>query len=180
MKNFKKKRRTSSTSWKQSESTCEQITLTRHVFSSFSALITLSHVTLAQGVCARHVIHVSCAWLCVFDLPFDSPLCTLHSLSHLLLHLHLLCGSVRREFPCALPRMRSLTLWSTTPLSQHWGEVQRTHERIEESRSWVSASEVEKEVSWVSLQAEMRQSEETPMKKQEFHKKTEWSFEKQK
>ena len=39
---------------------------------------------------------VVCVWLL-----FDSPLCTLHSLTHLLLHppdlpLHLLCGSVRR------------------------------------------------------------------------------------
>ena len=46
-----------------------------------------------------------------------------HSLSHLLLHpphlsLHLLCGSVRRETPCALPRMGSLAFLSTTPLSQ--------------------------------------------------------------
>ena len=57
--------------------------------------------------------------LCVWPL-FDSPLCTLHSLSHLQLHppdlhLHLLCGSVRREFPCALPR----TLWSKTHRSQN-------------------------------------------------------------
>ena len=76
---------------------CEQNTLTRHIFSCFSALITVSHVTLAQGLTAHHVIHVSC--VCLSD-------CTLHSLSHLLLHppdvhLHLLCGSVRREFPCA-------------------------------------------------------------------------------
>ena len=60
--------------------------------------------------------------LCVWPL-FDTPHCTLHSLFHLLLHppdlhLHLLCGSLRREFPCALPRKRSLTLWSATPLSQ--------------------------------------------------------------
>ena len=59
--------------------------------------------------------------LCVWPF-FDSPRWTLQSLSHLLLHppdfpLHLLCGSVRREVPCALPRLRSLTLWSTTPLS---------------------------------------------------------------
>ena len=61
-------------------------------------------------------------WLCV---PTSLRLSTLPlpSLSHLPLHppdlhLHLPCVSVRREFPCALPRMRSLTLWSTTPLSQ--------------------------------------------------------------
>ena len=63
--------------------------------------------------------------LCVW-LIFASPLCTLHSLSHLLLHppdlsLHLLCGSVRREIPCAHPRMRSLAFWSTTPLSHKAG-----------------------------------------------------------
>ena len=44
---------------------CEQNTLTRHIFSCFSALITVSHVTLAQGVLhARHPIHVSCG--CAF------------------------------------------------------------------------------------------------------------------
>ena len=60
--------------------------------------------------------------LCVWSL-FDPPLRTLHRLSHLLLHppdllLHFPCGSVRREIPCALPRMRSLASWSTTLLSQ--------------------------------------------------------------
>ena len=40
-------------SWLPSAATdgvCEQNTLTRHIFSCFSALITMSHVTLAQGV----------------------------------------------------------------------------------------------------------------------------------
>ena len=37
-------------------------------------------------------------------------------------HLRFQCGSVRREVPCALPRMRSLTFWSTTPLSHSEGE----------------------------------------------------------
>ena len=45
---------------------CEQNTLTRHIFSCFSALITVSDVTLAQCVSARHAIHVSCA--CLSDL----------------------------------------------------------------------------------------------------------------
>ena len=56
---------------------------------------------------------------------FDSPFCTLHRLSHLPfhspdlhLHLHFLCGLVRREVHCALPRMRSWALWPTTILSQ--------------------------------------------------------------
>ena len=65
----------------------------------------MSHTTVAQGVSARHLFAL---FIC---------------LSHLLLHppdlsLRLLCGSVRGEISCALPRMRSLALWSTTPLSQ--------------------------------------------------------------
>ena len=64
---------------------------------------------IGSSVCARHLIHVSCA--CVFDL------------SHLLLHppdlsLSLPCGCCWSKIPCALRRMRSLALWSTTPLSQ--------------------------------------------------------------
>ena len=42
---------------------CEQNTLTRHIFSCLSALMTVA--ILAQGV-ARRTIHVSC--VCVFDL----------------------------------------------------------------------------------------------------------------
>ena len=54
---------------------------------------------------------------------FDSPLCTLHRLSHLPFHsphfhLHLPCGLVRGEVPCALPQMRSKALWLTTILSR--------------------------------------------------------------
>ena len=45
---------------------CEQNTLTRHIFWCLSALMIMSHTTLAQGVGARHTIQVSCA--CVFDL----------------------------------------------------------------------------------------------------------------
>ena len=44
---------------------CEQNTLTRHIFQYLHACLTVSHVTLAQGVSARRVIHVSCA--CVSD-----------------------------------------------------------------------------------------------------------------
>ena len=84
------------------------------------AVISMSHVTLAQDVCPHHVIHASCA--VVVLILFDSPLCTLHRLTHLLfhspdLHLHLPCGLVRGEAHCALPRMRSWALWPTTILS---------------------------------------------------------------
>ena len=72
----------------------------------------MSHMTLAQDGCPHYVIHASRA---VFVL-------ALHRLSHLPfhsldLHLQLPRGSVRREVPCALPRMRSKALWPTTPLT---------------------------------------------------------------
>ena len=54
---------------------CEQNTLTRHIFSCFTAHISMSHVTLAQVSCA-HVIHVSSAWCCCLD---TLRLSTLHS-----------------------------------------------------------------------------------------------------
>ena len=91
-------------------------------------LCTLNSVAHDIGSrCVAHVIpsmlHAHC--VVVVLMLFDSPLCTLHRLSHLLphspdlhLHPHLPCGSVRREVPCALSRMRSLTLLSITPLSQ--------------------------------------------------------------
>ena len=102
---------------------CEQNTLTRHIYSCLHACLTVSHVTLAQGaVRVMSSMFHALEWLCVWFL-FDCPFCTLQSLSHLLLHppnlyLHLLCGSVRREVLCELPRVRSLTLRSTTILSQ--------------------------------------------------------------
>ena len=39
---------------------------------------------------------------------------------------------------------------------QHWSEVERTHERIEESKCWVMASKMEEEDSWVSSQASLQ------------------------
>ena len=92
-----------------------------------------THFNVARDIgsrcSARHVIHVSCA--CVFD--FSSTLhFALFTVSLIIyfispnLHLHLLCGSVRREIPCALPRMRGLTLWSTTPLSQVMSPISST------------------------------------------------------
>ena len=70
-----------------------------------------------------HVIPSMLRAQCLIWSLFDSPLGTLHSLSHHPLHspnlhLHLLCGSVRREVPGALPRKRSWALWPTTPRSQ--------------------------------------------------------------
>ena len=53
---------------------CEQNTLTRHIFSCWSAVMAMSHTTLARGVGARHPIHAPC----VFDLSLRPSLCTLH------------------------------------------------------------------------------------------------------
>ena len=78
-------------------------------------------MTLAQGASARQTIHDSCA--CVSDLSstLHFALFTVSLIFYFIthdLHVHLQCGSGRRELPCSLPRKRSLTLWSTALLSQ--------------------------------------------------------------
>ena len=73
----------------------------------------MSHTTLAQGVSARHTIHVSCA--CVFDL--SSTLSSHSSFVSPIFHFIFYVDRFGAKPPCALPRMRSLALWSTTPLS---------------------------------------------------------------
>ena len=55
---------------------CEQNTLTCHIFLCLSALMIMSHTTLAQGFNARHTIHVSCA--CVRLISLRPSLRTLH------------------------------------------------------------------------------------------------------
>ena len=56
--------------WWQSAATdgwCEQNTLTRLIFSCFTAHISMWHVTLAQDVCPHHVIHASCAVIDIYE-----------------------------------------------------------------------------------------------------------------
>ena len=96
--------------------------ISRHHVNRTHSLVTFSRVSQHTFQCPTwhrlkmFVRITSChharEWL--FWYLFDSPLCTLHRLSHLPLHspdlhlyLHLLCGLVRGEVPCALPRMRS-------------------------------------------------------------------------
>ena len=110
----------------------------------------MSHTTLAQGVCARHLIHVSCA--CVFDLSstlsshssFVSPI---FYFILLIFHFYLFLFHVDVftfkfifnvdqfgvKTPCALPRMRSLALFSTTPLSQTT-DLRRLHFEVDVER----------------------------------------------
>ena len=92
-------------------------------------VITVSHVTLAQGVVA-HVIPSMCHAPVVFDFSstlhfvlFTVSLIFYFILLIFHLHSHLQCGSVRREVPCATSRMRSLTLLSKTHLSQKHDDV---------------------------------------------------------
>ena len=90
-------------------------------FSCLRACVMMSHTTLAQGVCARHLIHVSCD--CVFDLSSTLSshfLCVSSIFSFILPIFHFLfCVDVAgARSPVHFARRRSLTLWSTTPLSQ--------------------------------------------------------------
>ena len=106
-------------SWWQSAATddgwCEQNTSHVTIFLVFARMFNDVSHDIGSSVCARHTIHVSCAWLCVWSL-FDPLFALFISLSHLQLHppdisLHLPCGSVRSKIPCALRPMRSLPLW---------------------------------------------------------------------
>ena len=63
----------------QFRTSCEQNTLTRHISSCFTSLVSMSHMTIgsrlkAQG-CPHHVIHASCAVFVLFSLRLS----TLHS-----------------------------------------------------------------------------------------------------
>ena len=93
---------------------CEQNTLARHIFSCLRAL-----VIIFKCLCASN--HPCVMRLCVWSL-FDPFFALFICLSRLLLHppglLPLPCGWCRSKIPCAPRRMRSLALWSTTPLSQ--------------------------------------------------------------
>ena len=71
----------------------------------------VSHVTLAQGV-VRIVSSMFHVLVCL-DLFFHSPLCTLHSLSH----LHLPCGSVRGDPLCTSSNEELCTLADNAPLT---------------------------------------------------------------
>ena len=76
---------------------------------------------IGSSVSVRHLIHVSCA--CVSDLSstLHFALFTVSLILYFILlifHFIFYVGRFGDKIPCALPRMRSLTLWSTTPLSQ--------------------------------------------------------------
>ena len=66
------------------------------------------HPCFMRSVCSDLSSTLHFALFTLSHLPFHSPD----------VHLHLPCGLVRGEVPCALPRMRSQALWPTTILSQ--------------------------------------------------------------
>ena len=100
---------------------CKQYTSHVTFFLVFACMCNnVSHDIGSRCLCASS--HPCVMRLCVWSF-FDPLFALFICLSHLPLHppdlsLHLLCGSVRSKTPCALRPMRSLALWSTTPLSQ--------------------------------------------------------------
>ena len=99
----------------------EQNTLTRHIFSCFTAHISVSHVTLAQVSCA-HVIHVSFAWCCCLDI---LRLSTLHSSPSL-------SSSFSFSWSSSSSSMWVGSVWSTPCTSAneelvHFGREQSSH-----------------------------------------------------
>ena len=99
---------------------CEQNT--SHVTFSrcFCTLISMSHMTLAQGsrCVARTSSHVSSAWCCRLDTLRLSTLYSSPSLSSSTSSSSTSMWVGSRRNTCALSQMRSLTLLSTQPLSQ--------------------------------------------------------------
>ena len=128
-------------SWCQSAATdgrSEQNTLTRHIFSYLRACLMMSFTTLAQGVSARHTIHVSCA--CVFDLSstlshhswFVSPI-----FCFILLIFHFIF-EVDRFRVKPMVRFRE---WGVWPFGQQrsshrlWAQLFRDQWRVDQCRS---------------------------------------------
>ena len=72
----------------------------------------MSHTTSAQGssVCARHLIHVSCACVCDLSSALSSQSSFLSPIFHFIL--------LNFKIPGELRPMRSLALWPITILSQ--------------------------------------------------------------
>ena len=88
---------------------------TEHLHTSHFLVFHSTHFNVARDIGSRCLARTSSMYHpngAVVLILFDSPLCTLHRLSHLPfhspdLHLHLPCGLVRWESRCARPRMRS-------------------------------------------------------------------------
>ena len=152
----------------------EQNTLTRHIFSSLSALMMMSHTTLAQGVSARHTIHVSCA--CMFDLSstlssHSSFVFPIFCFFLLIFHFIFYVDRFGAKNPCALPRMRSLALWSTTPLSQVMSPTSTTTTSQKPLKfSFRSPPATPGPRTWMT-----RRSVTTPSAERPFHRCSLWS-----
>ena len=98
---------------------CEQNTFTRHIFSCLRACGIMSHTTLAQGVSARHTIHVSCACLSDISSTLSSHSSFVSPIFYLILldrfGVKPLCTPANEESAFSGPRRPSHTntgLWS--------------------------------------------------------------------
>ena len=60
---------------------------------------------------------------------------------------------------------------------QHWSELERMHDQIEEGKGCAVASKVEKEICWASSQATMVQQGGNQEQQKKNQKRTEWSIE---
>ena len=101
---------------------CKQYTSHVTFFSCLRACVTVCHNDIGSSVCARHIIHVSCA--CVIVCSLLDPLFALFiCLSHLLLHppdvlLPLPCGCCREQDPlCTSPNEESGPSANNAPLT---------------------------------------------------------------
>ena len=119
--------------------------LTRHIFSCFTAHISMSHVTLAQVSCA-HVIHVSSAWFCCLDTlrlsnhefldDFLQPFCSIEKANTMSKRIEE--RKTGEERAAAKPR-------STCLISRHWLNVKQL------SSSGSASSNVPRIRSWFQI-----------------------------
>ena len=107
------------------DNVCDQNTLTRHIFSCLHACLTVSHVTLAQGV-VRVIPSMFHALVCLTSLRLcHFALFTVSLIFYFILLIFIFTfyvGSVRREFPlCASAYEESDSLVNNAPLTMWSG-----------------------------------------------------------
>ena len=94
---------------------CEQNTLTRHIFSYMHACLTVSHVTLAQGVVRvmSSVFH-ALEWLCVLSSTLNFALFTISLIFYFILLIFIFTFNVGRFGEDSPVRFRNVLLPCST------------------------------------------------------------------